>query len=125
MHVSIKFTPGIDPYVLFLRTLAVSLNFYIIQPIRIENFANFFSLRLGGQNLATAWAIWTTGWAFPHPVNMLEEALTVLTWQWESIHTYLVWFSGAKRRGNLQFIRDFFQNPDDNTAIYFAEFCHL
>ena len=32
-------------------------------------------LLLGGQIDATGWAIVVTGWAFAHPVGMLEEAL--------------------------------------------------
>ena len=37
----------------------------------------FLHLLLGGQIDATGWAIVVTGWAFAHPVGMLEEALRV------------------------------------------------
>ena len=76
IHVSIKFTPGIDLYVCFFFANSISIaKFFFFQPMQMEHSAIFFGLRLGGQNLATGWVIWTTGWAFAHPVNMLEEAL--------------------------------------------------
>ena len=47
----------------FAKPISIA-KFVFLQPIRMEHFSFFFSLQLGGQNLATGWAIWTTGWAF-------------------------------------------------------------
>ena len=57
IHVSIKFTPGIDPYVLFAKPISIA-KFLFLQPIRMEHFAIFlvydwvgkiWPLALGGQ----------------------------------------------------------------------------
>ena len=63
-------------YVWFFFAKPISIaQFFFFQPMQMEHSAICLGLRLGGQNLATGCAIWTTGWAFAHPVNMLEEAL--------------------------------------------------
>jgi hypothetical protein len=77
IHVSIKFTPGIDLYVcvFFFCETQQYRSIFLFSANANGVFCRFYGLRLGEQNLATGWAIWTTGWAFAHPVNMLEEAL--------------------------------------------------
>ena len=45
----------------FLRNPSVSLNFSFSANAN-GAFCHFLGLRLGGQILATGWAIWTTGW---------------------------------------------------------------